>query len=275
MPRTSSSTNRENVKQAKTVKEVSEFCNNMQEDFLSRFESLEEDTRNKLSKLTDSISTPRSQEGLSEDEVQKTAAAIQAMQGQLERQIAAVKQGLMEELGSVKKYLRELDDTVKEHGERIDSDEQYSRRNCLLLHGVPERPAEDIVETVMTFVNTKLKVPLRLEDIDRCHRMGPMRRNAAEAVRAGRPRTIIIKLTRYIVRESIWENKKVLKGSGLLITESLTPERAKLLREAKEIAGFRNVWTHDGRIVVLCQDDSRKIITCKREFDIFFQERRC
>ena len=41
--------------------------------------------------------------------------------------------------------------------------------------------------------------------------------------------------------------KKKLKGKKLLMTGSLTVYRMKLLDEARQKYGVRNVWTYDGR----------------------------
>ena len=56
---------------------------------------------------------------------------------------------------------------------RLDSDaqEQYSRRNCLLLHGIPETEL-DTDAAVMSVCSEKLGVQLTKSSIDRSHRLG-------------------------------------------------------------------------------------------------------
>ena len=49
----------------------------------------------------------------------------------------------------------------------IDALEQYSRRNCLIVHGVPD--TADPVTVVLDIINTKLGVPNGCESVDRCH----------------------------------------------------------------------------------------------------------
>ena len=46
---------------------------------------------------------------------------------------------------------------------------------------------------------------------------------------------------------------KKLKGSGTLITESLTPFRMGLLTKARKEFELRNVWTLDGRIIYMVE----------------------
>ena len=52
----------------------------------------------------------------------------------------------------------------------IDALEQYSRRNCLIVHGVPD--TADPVTAVLDIINNKLGVPNGCESIERCHRLG-------------------------------------------------------------------------------------------------------
>ena len=53
----------------------------------------------------------------------------------------------------------------------------------------------------------------------------------------------------YAVRNKVSSNKKKLKGKKLLITESLTVYRMKLLDEVRQKHGVRNVWIYDDRVV--------------------------
>ena len=46
----------------------------------------------------------------------------------------------------------------------------------------------------------------------------------------------------------VFYNKKMLKGSGVTITESLTKTRMDLLNEVQRIVGQGNSWTIDGNL---------------------------
>ena len=57
----------------------------------------------------------------------------------------------------------------------IDDNEQYSRRNCLLIHGVKETEKEVTDTQVLNLINKELKIPgdkFSIVDIDRSHRLG-------------------------------------------------------------------------------------------------------
>lgn len=269
--------NLQTQKPFKTVKDVASFCTSLEGSFQSQLDTLQHSTTEELTKLSHLVetlvasrtdatpittATPIVEE---KNSVAATAAAIRDMQQRLDEQIAVVKANIAKELSLVRTDIDRLSNASQDQDDRIDDGEQYSRRNCLLIHGVAERPDENVLTTVINFVNEKLgdspEVLLRYEDVDRVHRL-PVRRSFADSAKSSerpRPRPIIIKLTRYIPRELIWARKRRLKGTEYLVTESLTMLRANLLATAKEVAGIRNVWTQDGRIVVLCPDKNTRL----------------
>ena len=49
----------------------------------------------------------------------------------------------------------------------------------------------------------------------------------------------------------IFRNRKGLKGTGIVITEFLTPTRSALLKKCLEkIPGDKSIWTDNGRVLV-------------------------
>ena len=129
----------------------------------------------------------------------------------------------------------------KQYEDEIDSLEQYSRRNCLLLHGVPEAEGEKTDLVFCKTVSDKLNVNIDPNMLDRSHRLGKPKTE-------GKPRPIIAKFARYNTRSAVFSAKKQLKGTSLLITESLTKRRVTALNEAIEKYGSKKVWTMNGEI---------------------------
>ena len=58
-----------------------------------------------------------------------------------------------------------------------------------------------------------------------------------------------MKFARYNVRGSVFRKKRILKGTGKSITESLTTKRIGQLNDAREKYGLNNVWSDDGKIL--------------------------
>ena len=145
----------------------------------------------------------------------------------------------------------EYEDLITEQADIIDSLEQYGRRNCLLLHGVPENREEETDNVFIESVANHLKVKFQPSDLDRSHRLG--------AEKPDRPRPIIVKFARYNQRILAFKNKKMLKGTDLMITESLTRKRVVMLQAAKKKYGKLNVWSMDGEILAKVGKDIIKV----------------
>ena len=124
--------------------------------------------------------------------------------------------------------------------ESIDELGQYSRRNCLLFHGLKESDGENTDKVVIDTIRKEMTIDISEQDLDRTHTIGKASRND------GKSRPTIVKFARYAVRNQIYKNKRVLKGKNLLITESLTNRRVKALKDAQAEFGTSNVWTSDG-----------------------------
>ena len=58
-----------------------------------------------------------------------------------------------------------------------DQQEQYSRRNCLLIHRIAEEKEGIIDEGIINTLNKKLDLDITLRDIERTHRIGELKKN--------------------------------------------------------------------------------------------------
>ena len=105
--------------------------------------------------------------------------------------------------------------------------EQYTRRNCLKITGVPEEPNDNTNVLVMTVINNLVlkenEEKITIKDISRSHRVGKFRPKI-------RPRDIIVKFVSYRDRARVYGNKRNLKAYNnntkktdpIYINESLT-----------------------------------------------------
>ena len=142
---------------------------------------------------------------------------------------------------------------VKNLEKNPDDQERYSRRNCLLIHGLNKTKTKDTKEMVLDVINDKLNMEMSQVSIDRSHRLGK-RKGPGQ-----KPRAIIVKFTRYKDRHLVFRNKKLLKGSGTSVTESLTLKRVEHLKKAREQHGFADAWTLDGKIMFKGNDGNPKV----------------
>ena len=136
-----------------------------------------------------------------------------------------------------------MNERIEELENKIDRQEQYSRRNCVLTHGIAENKEESLDQQAIDFINENLDIKIDEIDIDKSHRIGRYDRRKKKA------RPIIVKFARYNVRGRVFREKRKLKGTGKTITESLTTKRIGQLNDSREKYGFNNVWSYDGKIL--------------------------
>ena len=121
---------------------------------------------------------------------------------------------------------------VDEFLEAVEKQEQHSKRNCLVLHGIPIKKQENTDELCIKAINEHLDLDFNNRGINRKHRIRNPR-NTDE-----KPRLIIIKIVRYDDRKKIFDRKKKLKGKKIAITESLLVMCMEKLNEARESYNF-------------------------------------
>ena len=142
-----------------------------------------------------------------------------------------------------------------------DEMEQYSRRNCLIFHGVNEREGEITDVIVKDLCKDRLDIDISAKDLDRSHRLGQ-----SKGKNRTKPRGIIAKFTNYNVRNRVYQGRRNLRdqqGPPIFIQENLTKLRTDLFWEIKSKLknDIKHVWTQDGRIKVVTSDDRRVTLT--------------
>ena len=164
--------------------------------------------------------------------------------------------------------LTALDSNNKALSDEMDALEQYSRRNCLLFHGVPETDADtssaDTTESVISLCQGKLDVNVSRELIDRSHRLGQRHVGPSGEYK---PRPIIVKFRSYETRRLVFSAKRRLKGTKFVVTENLTRRRNDLLKKVRSLDTVSCAWTTDGRIVCLLEDGRKVTVLHERDVD--------
>ena len=167
------------------------------------------------------------------------------------------------ELNGMKEALLKLqqmiDSTMKRLSaveRRQDDLEQYSRSNCLVIHGcenVPKSKPEKYLEIENFVCNTlnehlQLDSPLQANDLDIAHPL-PSKK--------GTP--VIVKFIRRTQKNEVYRKKRLLKGTKMIITESLTKRRLQLLEKARLEFKQCPVWSWKGEIFVF-HNNKKKVI---------------
>lgn len=177
----------------------------------------------------------------------------------IEKDVSAVKS----EINTIKKefiaYKTNCDSKVNELNSKItnyeeklnkfDDMEQELKKNNLWIFKLQEKDSEETKTEVITLLNNKMNLNLSSDDIDVCHRIG--KRDP------GKTRGIFLQFSTFKMKRNIHNQKKLLKGTGVVIKEDLTKKRLLVLNEAIRRHTLANVWTENGTI--MCKVDNKII----------------
>ena len=143
--------------------------------------------------------------------------------------------------------------------------QQYTRRNCLLITGIPESNEkddngrfvhEDTDKLIIDLAKNELEIDIKPEDIDRSHRA-----TRAKNEPDRKPRAIVAKFTTYNTRNKVIKARRRLKGKGIGIQELLTHSRQSIFNHAqkavKDVPRSMNAWTWDGNVSILIDIDEK------------------
>ena len=157
---------------------------------------------------------------------------------------------------------------------KIDDLEQYSCRSGLHTAGIPEAEHENTDDKVL-YLATRLNIDISLRDIDRRHRLGPVRASTAsidEDEPPSRPREIIMKLKSHQAQISLLQGRKTLwqNKEKVFINEDLTKTRKSLAYEGRQSKRERKIlkaWVYDGNVFVTNRGGSKVEIVQNSELD--------
>ena len=157
---------------------------------------------------------------------------------------------------------------------KIDDLEQYSRRSCVRIAGIPERDNENTDDHVLDLA-ARLDIGIGPRDIDRSHRVGPISSDTnsiGDDAQPRRPREIIVKLKGYQARLRLLQGRKTLRQNkeNVYINEDLTKTRKSLAFECRKLRRERKIlktWVYDGNIFVTERGGSKLKVTQDSELD--------
>ena len=112
----------------------------------------------------------------------------------------------------VKEKITELEKEIQHSKTKVETLEsamenqaQYSRRNCLIIHGeaVKSDGKEDTDQTAIKIFSEKLGINMTKSNLDRSHRL--------RSLTANRPSPIIVNSLSYNLRNQVFQNTKKTK----------------------------------------------------------------
>jgi hypothetical protein len=173
----------------------------------------------------------------------------------------------------IQPYSVKIEELNKENQElraRIESTEVHSRRNSLIIHGIPEATAQDFVlgphsgtalghqgprgfhqteELIVGFCNDNLDLPVTIQDVSFAHRLprGKMDKH----------RPIIVTFTSHRIKEDVYGSRRRLRtlhsgsnaGAPVFINEHLTKLNAQIFAGTRQLLKGKKItgtWTSGG-----------------------------
>ena len=171
---------------------------------------------------------------------------------------AQVKEAVAEAVAAKDEEIRELREELDDTKVRLNELEQYSRRLCLSVSGVPES-ANESTNRLVTDLAKMAGVDVAPTDIDTSHRVG--------AQRPGKVRSIIVRFTNFTARQTVYNARKELrkprpfKGStvsaqtagDIFVSDNLTRENQQILYRARQFKRDKKIsaaWSDVGKLKV-------------------------
>ena len=172
------------------------------------------------------------------------------------------------ELAAMRKRVNEQQDEIYELFELQDRLEQYTRKNSLEIHGVPESAYSTTEEVVLKLAEA-LEVPISPQDVEISHKL-----------KQKGNKQIIVKFANHKIKSNIYKSRAKLKnvkvsnlfpsanaatraaGDHIFLHENLTSYRKKIVNRANEMRRdgvLLSVWTLDGKIYVKTSPEGRPI----------------
>lgn len=154
----------------------------------------------------------------------------------------------------MKEEITGLTSLTKEQQEEINNLEQYSRRDSVRIHGLPDNGREetswDCEQKFLKVVNITLGLPdINTHKISALHRVGRLQQ--------GKPRPVIVKFVSRKDKEQVIKARCRLKGSGIVISEDLTHLNIQRLNRLKQQEGVVDAWSAaGGRLFAKLRDSS-------------------
>lgn len=132
---------------------------------------------------------------------------------------------------------------MKQVSMKNDELEQYSRRSCLRISGIPESGDEDVPKLVLELAN-RVGADIRPCDKDRAHQVGKVKPSEITGTGGVRARStqhngreIIAKFQNYNSRLKLLKGRAVLREvkERIFINEDLTQNRKSLSYECRQL----------------------------------------
>lgn len=153
-------------------------------------------------------------------------------------------------------------DNIESAKARAIENDQYARRSNILIFGLEEKTDDDLIPQIKKTVEDKLKIKLKKDDIEICHRMGQKALNKIRPI-----------VTKFRYRDTKWDVMKArrsLKGTGITFSEDMVSELQNLQKALEKHPGVEASWAWNGKIMAKDLSGKVKIVRYGSDIDKMF-----
>lgn len=152
--------------------------------------------------------------------------------------------------------LQEINNNLVKNFERIDG---VLRCKNLRFYGIKENKNEKTKDVIKDIVSKKLGLKMSNLEIESCFRVGEIENDKV--------RPIVATFSHLDLKKSVYNSKKKLKGTGIVIREDLTKNKLNILKTALEKVKSKGIaWTNNCNIFVK-YNDGEDILKISNEED--------
>lgn len=183
--------------------------------------------------------------------------------GDFTLKLESFRTSVMQSVANLKSELSKITGKICEVDRVLEGRQQETFLNNIVIKGLPEEESEDLMQTVLRVINTRIlhnvrpKSQLNPSDLNFCRRLGK------KSDKHSRP--ISVQFVNRWMRDSVFTQKKFLKGSGIVVVEQLVKTRLKLFKMVRDKFEAKSCWTWRGNIFVSIRGERKQI---KGDLDI-------
>jgi hypothetical protein len=183
---------------------------------------------------------------------------LEALGAIMESRLQTVITELRNECTAQKKEVAELRAELESATLRIEALETYTRRDNLLITGLPVETYSDAVssgqgesslateQSVLKLFDQQLGLNIQPGDISVAHRLPRKPNTGITGSQSLNTPTTIVKFTNRKARDTVFSARRKLKGHDIYINEDLNKKTSDLFRQARKLVKAKlihNAWT--------------------------------
>lgn len=134
--------------------------------------------------------------------------------------------------------------------------ELQNNSHFLIINGIKEENNQDLYDILTQLFKNKLSLDINKSNLSYLYRMGKKIDSTRKANGAARP--IAVKFCQKWARDLVFNKKRLLKGSGIVIVEMLTSENISLFKKVRAMMG-KSAWTFNGVVYVESASGKKQI----------------